>query len=194
MIVIRSFYAQKLFALYSLHFRFYILIKKYVLKFKVVMLGIGQKLTFPISARIRPKKFVRNLLFFSFGLIANFERFRNSFNIGKGSCCRSNTTMDAKDTVLNNSCQRQLVENSIDLVPDWVRIINVFLEFKSTLITKSHKLIDSSIFMGPSQQKYVFGVLKLEWKQQNYSFKTLDTSVNVVTQKHVIDWLYVAVG
>ena len=158
------------------------------------MLSVGQEFALTISARIWPKKFVRNLFFFSLGLIANFERFWNSFNIGKGSCGRSNTTMDTKDTILNNSRQRQLVKDSVDLIPDWVRIVNVFLKFKSTLIAESHKLIDSSILVGPSQQKDVFRVLELEWKQQNDSFKTLDTSVNVVAQKYVIDWLYVAVG
>lgn len=47
--------------------------------------------------------------------------------------------------------------------------------------------------MWPSEQEDVLRILKLEWKQQKDGFETFDTSVNVITQKYVIDWLNVAI-
>ena len=101
--------------------------------------------------------------------------------------------MYAQDAVLYNSRQRHLVEQPVDLVPHRIRIVNVFFQFEGAFITKSHEFIYPSVFVWTSQQKDVFRVLELQRKQQKDGLETLDTSVNIIAQKDVIDWLNVTI-
>lgn len=134
------------------------LLKIYVFKFEIVMFSVRSVLPFPISAWVWPKQFIDYFLVFGFGLVIDFNWSGDGLYFSQVLKCASNTSMYAEDAVLDESCEREFIKESVNLVPEWKGIVYILFKFEGALVSETHKLVNFPVLMGASKEEYVLRV------------------------------------
>ena len=88
--------------------------------------------------------------------------------------------------VTNETTEWHIFKHVIDLLENTVRVIDVFSESFSTLLSKTEIPIDVAVFMVSSKQENLFRVFKLQSHQKADCFKTLAASVHIVSEEEVV--------
>ena len=88
--------------------------------------------------------------------------------------------------VANETTKWHIFEHVINLLENTVRVIDVFSESFSTLLSKTEIPIDVAVFMVSSKQENLFRVFKLQSHQKADCFKTLAASVHIVSKEEVV--------
>ena len=100
--------------------------------------------------------------------------------------------MDAEDSILgdfvdDDSAKRHPLKEVVDLLEDTVRVVNVFIESFSTLLSEAQVLVHISVLMVASEKEDLARVLQLQGEQETNDFERLTASVDVVAQEDVIE-------
>ena len=93
--------------------------------------------------------------------------------------------------VTDETTKWHIFEHVINLLENTVRVIDVFSESFSTLLSKTKIPIDVAVFMVSSKQENLFRVFELESHQQADYLKTLAASVHIVSKEEVVKATYV---
>ena len=135
-----------------------------------VIVSIG----FDATLRIRPEQVAEQT---SVGYIS---RPHNVLNLVQVLQLRAETTVHAEDFLVNESSDRQTVENVTENAPESDGVSTL------ALVIEPVNAIDLSTLVIASQQEEVLGVLNLVAQQKAHCFNRLLSAVNVVTKEEVI--------
>jgi len=102
--------------------------------------------------RITPENINDQLLLDRANLMNDFQRPSDLFNLFKAYQSTPNPTMQAYYPILDHRCQRQPIEEVIDLIEYGVMVRWVLAESIAAFFSKAKSIIDHPVFVIASQQ------------------------------------------
>ena len=135
---------------------------------------------------VRPQDVYHKLLLSCGHLVNDLQWSLNSINLVKCVQCASNASMQADDSIINNSCKREPIKEIVDLVEDRVWVVWIFSESAAALLSESESIVDPLVLVVSSQEMDLVWELDLQGHQQADGLQRVSTSVNIVTQEQVV--------
>ena len=135
---------------------------------------------------VRPQDVYHKLLLSCGDLVNDLQWSLNSINLVKCVQCASNASMQADDSIINNSCKREPIKEIVDLVEDRVWVVWIFSKPTAALLSESESIVDPLVLVVSSQQMDLVWELDLQGHQQADGLQRVSTSVNIVTQEQVV--------
>ena len=121
-----------------------------------------------IVCRVRPQNVHHQLLLRSADFVDHFQRSLDGVDLLQRHQSAANAAVQTDDLVFNQRCERQPVEEVVDLREDRVWLRGVLAQAVAALLRKAEGVVDPLVLVVPAQQVDFVRILHFQRHQQTY--------------------------